>query len=1315
MRLFTFKLSVILATLLTFSVNAQEVDSIEINGEKVYVYPFKVDVKYSETYWSSMEGGQQLFGEYFTYESFQNEQRMSGVPDSMRLTRDEFNDFLKAMNAKSYKKFKKYFPQKFEREITRADFKMFAQMRDMGRNEMSGYGKEAKIFKSKKFKKAIRSNPYPFLQQVQYLDQDITPMLDPIPDGKYVQYYQSFCLVQEDGTCKYVDNQIAGYFSMKDNTLNGEATWVNMEGDTLKHGWYTMGLKTGEWTIIRKSLGYFDEYAAEEFVESGTVDLDYNKKSFTYANGVKEGSFLELDEEGSVLQSGMFDDGKTHGEWKMFWDYTSPEYLEKNDGELAMQKHYFLTGDDSVIVRPLLIRDGLLPSWNADPEEYNFYPDYRLPSLPRLYKVAFPQEENFELEEEIYDDSFSEMEYYGEEYYEEGYYEGEYYGEGYYDEYGSRGNWGSSYFEKYIYDPNSEERIERGLLFDSLGAHPSYTGVYEAFYPNGQLAYRYELENGLLKEEPTIYWDNGNVHDQIVYQPDSNTYIRTIYDYNGVEYRTQEYDSSGRFIYREDAMLVNMMEIDGLKFFHGEYENRFDYDIPDSVLEVSTDPNTILGRSWNLFDTTIIDERYYDPGTRTTMYYLYNLFGDTLTRSEIIYADGFDSWTGKRKQELGPFELQTIRSASLYEFEEVDSIPVLMVDKFSSFNIDADYMLYFDGQPLTGPMKFTFGGKKFKLEKDEVKIPRDRELWDKFAQAVALYRLEGTDGKLKKKYQEYARLFDNEYLEYEQFSSVYGSFFSNVFSNSFDTYSRYYNNLYMEYERNRVELPYTASIEGYFLNGKPEGVWRSYDQFGEIRLEVNYSDGMLNGKMLRYDYEYPNSDDEYYYEMEEDSLPEEKTYYLSSESYYKNDLLEGTAYEYTWYGDIAMESNYSEGFRDGLTTERNDIAVSYSEFKDGARDGYSRTYLTLPGKDSLLLFDLNFQNGALQGESISYHTNGKISKRGFFLSGQPIEDYEGYDSLGFKYHYVKFEYGFPVEEKLWEENELSVRYTFNWEDSIEFIPMNLTESESLDALLVEAGLSGGWEYRPYYGRQTIVDKAGIDYHLTKYFPNDTISRDGDIVQGKKSGFWEFFSYDGEKLYDVNYFDTLLVINDSIKFNAKGIYTDFDSSGNELFRAYIIEKSERFDCSHKDHYEVRQFYTISETNDSVGRMNGEVFNYYDNGTLQSYGKMKNGLPEGEWRYYDPSGKLNKYGNYTQGKRNGRWLMGDLSKTKYLGDICLNPNMPDIEEEMRYRGNFLDIQIINYRLGREKNREYYDINMNQFIEVEEDSVEEPEFEE
>jgi antitoxin component YwqK of YwqJK toxin-antitoxin module len=1169
-------------------------------------------------------------------------------------------------------------------------------MRDKGMN-MFGE-QEDKVFSSKKFKKAVRANPYPFLVQRQSMDQDIIPMLDPIPDGKYIQYYKSFCFLKEDGACDFRDDQIAGYFTIKDNALDGEATWVNIAGDTLKHGFFAGGLKVDEWKIVFAKLGYFGLEEAETFIETGNVESRYDEMLVTFTKGVAEGSYQKVNQDGITLEKGAYTDGEESGEWTLYSKYPAEEYLKAFDGIYPVEKHFVINSDDLLIAHPFLIRSGLHNAWEHDPAVYNFFPEYDIPSLPGLYEPAFPIVENFELEEEIYDDSFSEMEYYEEEYYDEGMY-GEYELEGFAG--------GLSYFESTILDPNTNKQVLRGDIFDSLGAYPNYLEVHETFYRNGQLAYRYEFENGNLKEEPIIYWDNGNVHDEIKFIADSNHYLRTIYDYDGKEFSSFLYDSAGYYkISNHFDGNRELIEIDGLKFYHTDYDRKFHYSIPDSVLEFVSVPNTITDREWHLIDTTLIEETILDPVNRTANYYAFSLFGDTLIKSERIYAEDYGSWTGKRTRQAGPFTLSGVRSASLYDWLEVDSIPILMTNRYRSFNVDADYELLYEGERLTGPMEYKFKGKKYKFKKDQVTIPNDEKAWDKFAEELIFYRILGEQGKLKKKHREIASVQYNSRMQYEQFSSLYDNLFNPVFSTPFDLSSGSYDDYYWEEEMSGEASPFTEKIEGYFLDGKPEGIWRSYDQFGKVRMEVNYSNGALNGKIRKYTYSDPMPEEYYYYEEEQDSFPEKRTYYLAEEYNYKNDMRDGAAYDYNWYGEILQEQHFKEGYLEGLTTERNDIATSFTEYKDGYRDGYSRTYLTLPGKDSILLFDLNFQNGALQGESASYHTNGKISKRGFFLQGEPIEDYEGYDSLGFKYHYVKFEYGFPIEEKLWEENELSVRYTFDWKDSIEFIPMNLTDSESLDALLVEAGLSDGWEYQPYLGRQTIVDKGGIDYHLTKYFPNDTVSRDGEIVKGKKSGHWDFFSYEGEKLYEVNYFDTLLVINDSVKFNAKGIYADYDSLGNELYRAYIIEKSERFDCSHKDHYEVRQFYTISEANDSLGRMNGEVFNFYDNGTLQSYGKMKDGLPDGDWRYYDPAGKLNKYGAYVQGKREGRWLSGDLSKTKYLGDICLNPNMPDVEETLRFRENFLDIQIINYRMGREKGSEYYDINMNRFIENSDD---------
>ncbi len=194
-----------------------------------------------------------------------------------------------------------------------------------------------------------------------------------------------------------------------------------------------------------------------------------------------------------------------------------------------------------------------------------------------------------------------------------------------------------------------------------------------------------------------------------------------------------------------------------------------------------------------------------------------------------------------------------------------------------------------------------------------------------------------------------------------------------------------------------------------------------------------------------------------------------------------------------------------------------------------------------------------------------------------------------------------------------------MRYLYDWKDSIYFRPNDLVNIPSTYDLLYQFGLMSQEEFeQPYYGRPSIIEKTGIKYQITKYYPDQTVARDGSIDNGKKVGCWFYNNYSGRKLYEIDYFDTILKINDSIKFKSKGIRSDFDSVGNLLHKSYVIEKIENYDCSHTDHYEVRQFMTIWEANSSIKRMNNYVKNYYDDGTLQSEGNMLNGLPSGVWK-------------------------------------------------------------------------------------------------
>lgn len=1267
-------LTLVLSTLFTSSY-AQQVDTVEINGESFYVYPFKVRARSH----SLMQVGAKKNFNSITYDVYLE---LSKEMDRELMSKKDFKQMKRTM-----KKFEKEMAEEFSED------------------------ENAKYLTSKKFKKAIRSNPYPLMQQRFNAENDLTPMLDPIPDGKYIQYYESFCMMNKKGECELVSDRIAGYFTMKNNVMEGEAYWVDLEGEVLKRGFFVNGIKEGEWMFEQRMLDYsLTEEQVNDYIEKGYMTLDTLTEYMTYKNGVQHGAYRKYVNSEYPIEEGMFENGAPSGTWiertVVTTGFGDRRKRNRNNELITLQRTY--ESNDSLVAKSRWMRKGLVSTYRADSDQFDFYSKYDLPRLPQnLYEIAYEEEEeNLELAEEMegapYDMDFYDEEYYDEFALDEMMYDMQF---GYDDLYAR------------AYDQNSEKYIGRGRLLDSLGGRPTFADAYEVRYQNGQLAFRYEFKNGILLKEDTIFWDNGLPHDVITEVPDSNQFLRSIYDYTGKLYQEIAYDSLGDFIrIQKELQEMPTFIIEGYEVSGGEFGNFYFYDKYDDIGQKEMLDSTLLFQSWFVNDSSVMYSTMYYPEEKRLSTKAYSATGSVMLRENKSYADNFESWTGKKYLYLGDIELEKTSSASFLEFYEPDSIPITHLRSDQTFNVASDYKISKGGKPYTGPVTLNFGAKKFKMDDKEMilSLPSANYTSEKLNKDWDKYRETG-----KTKYPVIMGFLDPSELDKDISAYVFYSFFSSPLSGIFQTtsYGEYSYSDYGAPEKGKDAKAQMNRIEGYMIDGKPSGSWVSYDQFGKKMTEANYTNGELNGEAKWYKYAKPLADDDYGY-MEydynnplRDSFPSKRVHYLVNVTNYQNGKMHGKQTTYSWYGQMTSESHYEDGMLHGKSIERNKLATTQATYKFGEPDGYMRTYLTLNPRDSILLYNLNFQDGLLQGESKSFHTNGKLAKRGFFLDGMPIEDYEAYDSLGVKYHYVKFKYSFPIEEKIWEENELSVRYLFNWEDSIRFEPRDITSTQSLESVISKLGLGRDYFQRPYYGRPSLVNKNGIDYHMTKYYPNDTISRDGDLSNGRKVGCWKYYSYNGELLYEVDYQDSVIAVNDSVRFKSKGVLTDFDKDGNLLHQSYVIEMSSKYDCSHSDHYEVRQLYTKWEANDSLGRMNGYVQNFYDNGTLQSEGTMKNGLPDGVWKYYDPFGKLNQYGVYVLGKRNARWLSGDLSKTKYLGDICLNPNLPDVEKEMKYRENLLDIKITNYKMGKALNTQFYDINMNRFIDnEEEESVEE-----
>lgn len=1233
------KLVLLLCISIGFYSVGQKLDSTEINGTKYYIYPYPQTAK------------------------------MSNALESMMVF--DFKSIVRLNN-----------PQLSEREI-----------RKLLKNYTAIYGINNFSKKEKSKSALIKANSDLFYQTNYLFEKDIVPALEKLPDGKYIQFFDGYFVFNQKGELVPDSTKIAGYFNLKNNLLDGQAHWLNTIGDTVKYGSFKDGLKTGIWT---NSTYFHLPYRTKKDIQLFlNQEMIYNTDKTTFENGIENGKFENFKGK-TLFEKGNFKDGEKCGEWFI---YKRVHYFDEEKYiDTVILKSHFTYANSKVLSHQPFVRHNNINFNNLPYKYYTFSTFHESPQVNfyALRKFKSNKDENIELpEEEI-------NAYEGEIYEEETDFIGDiqlpddYYEEEYYNQYGN--------------EPSSDNYIQvngdflsKAKAIDSIGYYNKYDGIYEEFFDNGKLKVRLEFKNGNLVKEDTVFWDNGLPANVINYDPVKKKYESKFIDYEGVVYEINIYDSTGTFInqtldpfYKDKHIVIENLNtflvedyLYGLNEQNVEEWNYFRYnDGYDTLQNLNLKGKILLFKEWYP-DTTVWNYEMFNADEKTVQYESWSLNGSKTESTNYEFNDEFSNVRGKKELYFNDLKLiSTFNGNYVPNFMSIDSLPQLNItDIDNSFEMTRDDILYFQNQPYNGLVELKFATASPSLQVNKNKIVFNFCESEKFDKALTEdYKKYKKTGKAK--YKDILAVSNRLGLDYQEaLLSILPNLRYGILN-----FNRSYNAI--------------SKVEGQIQNGKATGTWKAFNYAGNVIKEINYLNGELEGLYKEYEVAYPKVKSkglDYDFAFNQnpyDTLPAKKKYYLYSQSNFKNGLKSGKEVTFDWQGNKTSEKTYLDGYPEGAAFEQNRIATTRSNYENGALDGIVRTYLHLPKRDTILLYELNFQDGALQGESKSYHTNGKLSKRGFFLYGMPIDDYEGYDSLGMKYHYIKFQYSYPVEEKIWESNQLSVRYLYDWRDSIYFMPDDIVQTNTVENLLYKFGLLQNAYNQPYYGRPSLIEKTGIDYHMTKYFPNDTISRDGEISSGKKVGCWQFYGYEGEKLYEVEYFDSVIRLNDSIQFKSKGILSDFDSKGNLITKSFVIEKFEKYDCSHTDHYEVRQFLTIWEADSSFNRMNGYTKNYYDNGTIQSEGKMKNGLPDGIWKYYDPFGKLNHVGEYVLGKRNGRWLSGDLSKTKYLGDICMNPNLPDLEEQMKYQEKLIDIYIRYFKMGTLLNSESYDVNLNDF---------------
>lgn len=1207
-----------------------KVKTVDLNNEKLHVYPYPIETD-----------GRKLVNIMIMGKDFKNIIRTETLENEMRDEPDySASNFLKSKSNQS---------------------KILLQYKDalISKNTYSLIQKELTVL----YSASIR------------LDKDITPPLDVLPDGKYVQYYSHFYYFDEQGVIQKDEAKVAGIFTIVNNLLDGEATWYHVDGAIIKQGHYSKGLKTGTWTYTKEEYRIPSQADEKQVLSIISGPKSLTSVQYQFKDGVENGLY-ESSVDGEIVEKGFYIDGEKSGEW---FEYKKVKFPGEGEKKYYLAKHYTIQDYSNRVI------DHRLNYRYIDNKNYVVSMSYYEGEL------SFPKQENFPYSaSKLF--ALDKERFIGLELPEEN-------------------------DNDYLFDRNY---ISKAKLMDSIGYYSKYKDVYEEFYPNGQVRFRCQFDDGKWVKEDTIFYHTGKTFAVLEYNKDINATQQSFYDLNGTLFRVFVYDSIGEVSSTPIDLLSGRfkVKIDGLEVNGYEGDQYLIYENYDSIFKGIAVSHHFLKAWYNMSDTLVNQTVYYDAEKNQITDKLYSYTGKLISEKNYLLSDDFENYT---YSEVKQFENLTMKSSGnafydarrRYQIEQEDSIKMArLYSLHRNYDLTTRDELLVNNVPYSGKFSFKKGAKfDAVISSKAIQIQIPNKYYNRLlSQEIEQGFFVNPSATIAKHKRMFNILEDNGQLNHALLSYFPFLNFVDRFDSYYDDYDYYegYSDVSSLKKLPKNSYDQVYRIEGNFLDGKPSGVWKVYDSKGKLNVELRFENGELNGDVKSYNIAFKKKklkeSDEYYEYMDEDGsngdikAPSKDTHYLANTFSYKNGRFEGPYISYDWKGNIIEKENYKDGRLDGPRMNRNELATIKQNYLDGNLDGDVMAYLTLPKRDTLLAFQLKFKDGALQGESKAFHTNGKLAKRGFYLHNEPIDDYQAFDTLGALYHYVKFQYGFPVEEKIWEQNMLSVKYEFDWKDSIYFDSSDLTDVSSLNSILYSYDLYSGYD-EPYLGRSSLVEKEEVKYHLTKYFPNDSISRMGKMDGEKKIGLWKFFDYEGQLLYTVNYYDTIIHLNDSIRFKSKGIYYKYDQKGELEHKSYLIERIQKYDCSHTDHYEVKQYYTIWEKNPQVGRMNGYTKNYYDTGTLQSEGEMKNGLPTGIWKVYDPNGKLFEVGEYVQGKRNGRWMKGDLSKSKYLGDICLNPNLPDIDKKIESMEKQLDINIRNFKLGEVKNSENYNLDLNQ----------------
>jgi hypothetical protein len=207
---------------------------------------------------------------------------------------------------------------------------------------------------------------------------------------------------------------------------------------------------------------------------------------------------------------------------------------------------------------------------------------------------------------------------------------------------------------------------------------------------------------------------------------------------------------------------------------------------------------------------------------------------------------------------------------------------------------------------------------------------------------------------------------------------------------------------------------------------------------------------------------------------------------------------------------------------------------------------------------------------------------------------------------------------------------------------------------------------------------------------TYYYKSGYVFKQGYKINHELSGRWTFFREGKNRVYKtIDFKDSFLYADGEDSVFSKGLVKAYYDDGKPMFIGYATDNDTKYTCESETEIPTEEDYYLAFY-DTLGQNilkdgSGFVTELQASGHKLKEGQIVNYKKNGIWVYYNNYGQAEAIGMYENGLRVGRWLFGDLSGLNLSDKVCFMNNDEYMDWINTYGGN-LDLTESFFNKGK-----------------------------